>query len=64
MTAIANDIHTDQRKAFLRELSEIADNSEVARRKRAIEALGEKHVLHPANSPKRGKYNPLTGAVL
>ncbi len=56
------DAYTEQRKAMLHEMSKAADNTEEARRKRAIEALGAKYLLHPANAPKRGKYNPLTGA--
>lgn len=58
------DAHTEQRKSMLREMSEIADNTETARRKRAIEALGAKWIHHPANAPRRGRYNPLTGAYL
>jgi hypothetical protein len=56
------DMHEQQRKQMLREMSDIADNSPEAQRKQAIEALGERYLLHPANAPKRGNYNPLTGA--
>jgi hypothetical protein len=56
------DAFTEQRKEMLRQMSEQADNSPEAKRKRAIEALGDKYVLHKANSPKRGSYNPITGA--
>lgn len=55
------DAFEQQRKAMLRQMVEAADNSPEARRKRAIEALGDKYVLHPANAPQRGNYNPLTG---
>jgi hypothetical protein len=58
------DAHEQQRKAALREMSEIADNTIEAQRKRAIEALGEKWVLHPSNRPAKGRYNELTGARL
>lgn len=51
-----------QRKAFLRELSEYVDTP-AERRKSAIEALGTRWIMHPANSPVKGSYNPLTGAA-
>ncbi|HEX7909935.1 MAG TPA: hypothetical protein VF534_17845 [Paraburkholderia sp.] len=56
------DANEAQRKAWLRELTEAADNTPEAQRKRAIEALGERWICHPANAPQRGTYNPLTGA--
>lgn len=49
-----------QRKAFLSEVRDYVDKP-AERIKRAIEALGTKWVLHPANAPKKGNYNPLTG---
>lgn len=58
------DAYEQQRKATLREMSEIADNTIEAQRKRAIQALGKRWIHHPANAPKRGRYNPLTGAYL
>lgn len=58
------DYHEQQRKEALRQMVEAADNSITAQRKRAIEALGERWVCHPANAPKRGRYNPNTGAYL
>lgn len=54
------DQYEAQRKAFLREISNTL--TEEDRRKKAIEALGEKWVAHPANAPVKGLYNPLTGA--
>lgn len=59
-----NDKHEDQRKAFIRQMVEAADNSPEAKRKRAIEALGERWVCHPKHAPERGVYNPLTGRRL
>jgi hypothetical protein len=56
------DENEAQRKAFMRELSNTL--TEEDRLKKAIESLGEKWVAHPANAPKRGNYNPLTGAKL
>lgn len=58
------DAYEQQRKAALRQMVEAADNSPEAQRKRTIEALGERWVCHPANAPKRGRYNPNTGAYL
>lgn len=58
------DANEMQRKAWLRELSDIADNNVAARRRSAIAVLGEKHVLHPANAPVKATYNPMTGARL
>lgn len=58
------DANEMQRKTWLRELSDAADNNINARRRDAIAGLGEKHVLHPANAPTKGTYNPMTGARL
>lgn len=58
------DAHEQQRKVMLRQMVEDADNSPDAKRKRAIEALGAKYLLHPANAPQKGSYNPFTGARL
>jgi len=58
------DEYEQQRKAALREMCAQADNTIEAQRKRAIEALGDKYVLHKANSPTRGRYNLVTGARL
>lgn len=58
------DAFTEQRKEMLRQMSEAADNSPEAKRKRAIEALGERWVCHPSNAPRKGHYNPVTGAPL
>jgi hypothetical protein len=58
------DAYEQQRKAMIRQMVEAADNSPEAKRKRAIEALGTKYLLHPDNAPKRGVYNPMTGARL
>lgn len=58
------DANEEQRKAAIREMSEAADNSIAAQRKRAIEALGERWVCHPKHAPERGVYNPLTGRRL
>lgn len=38
--------------------------NEERNRLRQISMLGERWTLHPANSPKKGKYNPLTGALI
>jgi hypothetical protein len=59
-----NDKNEEARKAALRQMVEEADNSPEAKRKRAIEALGERWVCHPANAPQKGEYNPWTGARL
>lgn len=59
-----NDTHEEQRKEMLRQMVDAADNSPEAKRKRAIEALGAKYLLHPANAPQKGRYNPMTGARL
>lgn len=58
------DYNEQQRKELLRQMSEQADNSPEAKRKRAIEALGERWVCHPKHAPKRARYNPMTGAYL
>lgn len=58
------DAFEQQRKAALKQMVETADNSPEEKRKRAIEALGERWVCHPANAPKRARYNPNTGAYL
>lgn len=58
------DVYEEERKRMLREMSEAADNSLEAQRKRAIQELGERWICHPANAPKRGRYNPVTGARL
>ncbi|KAA1012988.1 hypothetical protein FVF58_09345 [Paraburkholderia panacisoli] len=58
------DAFEAQRKAMLRQMVEAADNSPEAKRKRAIEALGERWVFHPKHAPERGVYNPLTGRRL
>ncbi|CAB3729920.1 hypothetical protein LMG22037_05488 [Paraburkholderia phenoliruptrix] len=47
------DYNETQRKEMLRQMSEQADNSPEAKRKRAIEALGTKYLLHPANRVQR-----------
>jgi hypothetical protein len=57
-----NDINEESRKAFVRELSGVATQDD--QRKRAIGALGERWILHPANAPVKGSYNPLTGKRL
>lgn len=59
-----NDKHEEQRKAVIRRMSEAADNTIDARRKQAIESLGERWVCHPANAPQKGIYHPVTGARL
>jgi hypothetical protein len=59
-----NDKHEEARKAALRQMVEAADNRIEAQRKRAIEALGERWVCHPANAPRKARYNPNTGAYL
>lgn len=33
-------------------------------RLRQIDALGERHLTHAANAPRRGTYNPITGVAL
>jgi hypothetical protein len=33
------------------------------KRQKAIRELGERWIAHPANSPKKGRYNPITGAL-
>lgn len=58
------DANEAARKEAIRQMSEIADNSTDAQRKRAIEALGERWVCHPANAPAKGVYNPMTGRRL
>lgn len=58
------DANEQARKAMLREMSEAADNSPEAQRKRAIEALGERWICHPKHAPAKGVYNPVTGARL
>lgn len=58
------DFHTEQRKAMLKQMSDAADNTIEAQRKRAIEALGERWIFHPKHAPQRGSYNPLTGRRL
>lgn len=35
-----------------------------AQRMKQREALGKRWIAHPANAPRRGRYNPLTGAFL
>lgn len=30
-------------------------------RQKQRHALGSKYICHPANAPKRGQYNPITG---
>ncbi|WP_133254666.1 hypothetical protein [Paraburkholderia unamae] len=37
---------------------------EECQRLRQREQLGTRHLLHPANAPRKGVYNPLTGARL
>ncbi|WP_321905180.1 hypothetical protein [Paraburkholderia tropica] len=37
---------------------------EECQRLKQIQALSGRWVLHPSHSPKRGSYNPLTGAPL
>jgi hypothetical protein len=46
------DMYEQQRKEMLRQLGEYVDSIE-ERRERAIEALGEKYLLHPANRVQR-----------
>jgi hypothetical protein len=58
------DAYEQQRKEAIRQMVEQADNSIEAQRKRAIEALGVRWVLHPSHAPRRGVYNPATGARL
>lgn len=58
------DYNEQQRKQALRQMREQADNSIEAQRKRAIEALGERWVLHPSHAPRKGVYNEFTGAKL
>ncbi|MBB5508107.1 hypothetical protein [Paraburkholderia atlantica] len=58
------DAHEEARKQAIKQMSEQADNSPDAKRKRAIEALGERWVLHPSHAPRKGVYNPMTGARL
>lgn len=36
----------------------------IHRRVSMVAALGRKWLLHPSNAPKRGTYNPMTGARL
>lgn len=59
-----NDKQEEARNETLRQMSEQADNSIEAQRKRAIEALGDRWVCHPKHAPKRARYNPMTGAYL
>jgi hypothetical protein len=59
-----HDAFESQRKEMLRHMSEDADNSADAQRRRVIEALGTRYVLHPSNAPAKGVYNPTTGAPL
>jgi hypothetical protein len=56
------DANEESRKAFVRELSGVATQDDL--RKRAIGTLGERWILHPANAPVKGVYNPLTGKRL
>lgn len=35
-----------------------------SRRLQQIRELGDRYMCHPANSPERGTYNPLTGMRL
>lgn len=58
------DAYTEQRKAVIKQMSDAADNTIEAQRKRAIEALGERWICHPKHAPERGVYNPLTGRRL
>ncbi|MET3232225.1 UNVERIFIED_ORG: hypothetical protein ABIC54_004430 [Burkholderia sp. 1263] len=46
------DEFEEQRKAMLKQYAEYVDSLE-ERRARAIEALGEKYLLHPANRVQR-----------
>lgn len=46
------DFNEQQRKEMLRQMSEYVDSVD-ERRKRAIEALGTKYLLHPANRIQR-----------
>ncbi|SDR37170.1 hypothetical protein SAMN05443245_5192 [Paraburkholderia fungorum] len=46
------DYNEAQRKQTLREMSEYVDSMD-ERRERAIEALGTKYLLHPANRVQR-----------
>jgi hypothetical protein len=46
------DMYEQQRKEALRQMGEYVDSIE-ERRERAIEALGEKYLLHPANRVQR-----------
>jgi hypothetical protein len=46
------DMYEQQRKEALRQMGEYVDSIE-ERRERAIEALGTKYLLHPANRVQR-----------
>lgn len=46
------DLHTEQRKAMLKEMAEYVDSHE-ERLERAKEALGERYLLHPSNRVQR-----------
>jgi hypothetical protein len=46
------DYNEQQRKEAIRQMSEYVDSID-ERRERAIEALGEKYLLHPANQVQR-----------
>jgi hypothetical protein len=46
------DFHEQQRKEAIRRMSEYVDSVD-ERRTRAIEALGTKYLLHPANRVQR-----------
>jgi len=58
-----NDANEVSRKAWIARMSEFVDTPE-ERRQRQIEQLGTRYLLHPANAPKRGAYNPLTGCPI
>jgi hypothetical protein len=46
------DMYEQQRKEALRQMGEYVDSID-ERREQAIEALGEKYLLHPANRVQR-----------
>ncbi|MDE1139921.1 MAG: hypothetical protein PW999_09760 [Paraburkholderia tropica] len=58
------DEYEEQRKKALREMCERADNTPESQRKRAIEQLGERWIMHPSHAPSKGVYNPITGKRL
>lgn len=49
---VSTGLNADERREALYEFQRL----------KQIDALGERHLTHRANAPRRGSYNPLTGA--